>query len=222
MVQNKIVMDRLAIGNSIVQQTTFINTNGYKSMRGFYSWSQPVKSDTCVLTFSGSADLSNNLSFVNGQKNSGSNLVLNQSAKVLINNPGIMENEFIVNYSLNYSSYTQPASTSSSQSVNLGVMGKRYIKKLWVLNYDVVKALNSGYKSQGANEPFIINLGFERKLFKNEMASLKLEAFDLLSQSVGIQRTVVANQIIDTRTNSLGRYFLLSFNIRLQKFAGTN
>ncbi|MCO5934530.1 hypothetical protein NAF17_03165 [Mucilaginibacter sp. RB4R14] len=31
---------------------------------------------------------------------------------------------------------------------------------------------------------------------------------------------VSGNQIIDTRNNRLGRYFMLSFTLRLQQFAG--
>ncbi len=219
-VQNKIVSDMLATGNSITQQTTFIKTTGYKSVKGFYSLTQPLKADLFILTLSGSGDLSNNISFVNDQKNAGQNLVLNQSAVFHINYPGIIENELTANYTLNYSTYTQPVSSSSSQTINFGIMGKKYVKKHWLFNYDFLKELNSGYKSQGVKKPLIINLALERKLFKNDIASLKLSAYDLLNQSIGLQRTVVANQIIDTRTNSLGRYFLLSFNVRLQKFAG--
>ncbi|MGF7083029.1 outer membrane beta-barrel protein [Mucilaginibacter sp. UYCu711] len=219
-VQNKIVSDRLARRNSIIQQTSFVNTNGYKSVRGFYSLTKAVKSDHYFLTLSGSGDLSNNISFVNDEKSSGQNLIINQLANFRISFPGIIENEVAINYTLNYSSYNQPSSTSSSQTINLGIMGKKYVKKQWVVNYDFIKELNSGYKGVGAKKPLIINLAIERKLFKNDIGSLTLSAFDLLNQSTGLQRTVVANQIIDTKTNSLGRYFLLSFNIRLQKFAG--
>jgi hypothetical protein len=42
----------------------------------------------------------------------------------------------------------------------------------------------------------------------------------LLNDNVGISRTVNGNIISDTRTNRLGKYVLLSFNLQLRKFAG--
>ncbi|MEB0262726.1 MULTISPECIES: hypothetical protein [unclassified Mucilaginibacter] len=55
---------------------------------------------------------------------------------------------------------------------------------------------------------------------KNHLAALRFQVFDLFNQNTGITRSVSGNQIIDTRTNRLGRYFMLSFTMRLQQFAG--
>jgi hypothetical protein len=60
----------------------------------------------------------------------------------------------------------------------------------------------------------------EYQFLKKHAASLRLQAYDLFNQNAGITRSVSGNQIIDTRTNRLGRYFLLSFTYRLQQFGG--
>ncbi|MEK7198318.1 MAG: hypothetical protein AAB212_00135, partial [Bacteroidota bacterium] len=44
--------------------------------------------------------------------------------------------------------------------------------------------------------------------------------FDLLNQNVSVTRTVSANQIIDTKMNTLTRYFMLTFTYNLRNFAG--
>ncbi|MEO7048060.1 MAG: hypothetical protein ABI091_22365, partial [Ferruginibacter sp.] len=51
-------------------------------------------------------------------------------------------------------------------------------------------------------------------------ASLKLNFYDLLNENTNISRTVSGNSITDTRTNKLGRYIMLSFVFRFNKFVG--
>ncbi|MNT03351.1 hypothetical protein D3C72_1378800 [compost metagenome] len=47
---------------------------------------------------------------------------------------------------------------------------------------------------------------------------LRFQGFDLMNQNTGISRAVVGNDILDVRNNRLARYFMLSLNIRLQKY----
>jgi hypothetical protein len=44
--------------------------------------------------------------------------------------------------------------------------------------------------------------------------------YDLLNQNKSITRTVDQNSIVDTRTQVLTRYFLISFTYNLRKFGG--
>ena len=46
------------------------------------------------------------------------------------------------------------------------------------------------------------------------------DTIDILNQNTGISRDVFDNIIIDRQVNRLGRYFMLSFNLRLNKFGG--
>jgi hypothetical protein len=65
-----------------------------------------------------------------------------------------------------------------------------------------------------------MNASLEQQLFKKKNGVIRFAAFDLFKQNTNINRTVNANSIIDTRTNKLTRYFLLTFTYRLQKFVG--
>ena len=53
------------------------------------------------------------------------------------------------------------------------------------------------------------------------MATIRLQGYDLFNQNTGISRTVNETTITDSRNNRLARYFLVTFNLRLQKFSGT-
>ncbi|MNN52485.1 hypothetical protein D3C81_1671870 [compost metagenome] len=53
---------------------------------------------------------------------------------------------------------------------------------------------------------------------RNNLGMLRFQGFDLMNQNTGISRAVVGNDILDVRNNRLARYFMLSLNIRLQKY----
>ena len=65
-----------------------------------------------------------------------------------------------------------------------------------------------------------MNASLEQQLFKKKNGVIRIAAFDLFNQNTNINRSVSANAIIDSRSNRLNRYFLISFTYRLQKFAG--
>jgi len=44
--------------------------------------------------------------------------------------------------------------------------------------------------------------------------------FDLLNQNQSVSRTVSGNTVVDSRSNVLTRYFMLTFTYNLRNFAG--
>jgi hypothetical protein len=53
-------------------------------------------------------------------------------------------------------------------------------------------------------------------------ASLTLEAFDILNKNTGLQRITELNYLQQKHSNIIGRYVLLSFKYRLNKFDNSN
>jgi hypothetical protein len=82
------------------------------------------------------------------------------------------------------------------------------------------KSINSGYADNVNSNPFIINASIEKQLFKKKNVSLKLQAVDMLNENININRNVTGSYISDTRTNRLGRYFMATAILRLNKFQG--
>jgi len=52
------------------------------------------------------------------------------------------------------------------------------------------------------------------------MGKLRLQGYDLFNQNTGISSSINGDTRTDSQYNQLARYFLLSFNIQLRKFAG--
>ena len=51
---------------------------------------------------------------------------------------------------------------------------------------------------------------------------LKLEASDLLDKNTGIERISELNYLVEKKSNIIGRYLLLSFKYKLNRFGNTN
>ncbi|MGY0040542.1 hypothetical protein [Pedobacter sp. NJ-S-72] len=92
-----------------------------------------------------------------------------------------------------------------------------FVDKNFSLSADVSKKINSGYSLAIAN-PLLINLSLEKILFKNRQGTISLQAYDLLNQGNNLVRSISDNSITDSRYNQITRYFLVSFNYRLQNF----
>jgi hypothetical protein len=55
---------------------------------------------------------------------------------------------------------------------------------------------------------------------QNNRAALTLSAIDILNQNTGINRVSELNYLRETRSNTIGRYFMLTFKYRLNKVGG--
>jgi len=222
---NKIVTNTIKLpgnGGNIVQQTNYLNADGYYTITGLYLWSKPFAEKKYVLSFNGSINYNNNISYSNGERNTGKNWVFTQSIYPQINPYDWLELNPGATYSYNTTANDLLAQTDTRVSTwTFSFNSKTYLHKTWLIGTDMNKVINQGYNSIGLN-PFILNLYLEKQFLKGNRASLRIQGYDLLDQNTSVSRAVTANSITDNRSNQLGRYFMLSFTLRLQKFNGIN
>ena len=208
-----------------VQETRYLNSDGFFTVLGFYNISKPIQNRKFVFTFGGNITYNNNISFVTDSadkvlKNTGRNWIIGQRFATDIKIKKWMETTLSVNYSLNSSKY----SVLTNQNANTGAWvlsnsARFFLPHDFIISYDVDKTFNSGFADNINANPLIINSTIEKQLFKKKNGSVKLQAFDILNENTSISRSVTGTSITDTRTNRLGRYFLLSIVFRLNKFA---
>jgi len=204
------------------QVTHYLNTNGYYSMNGNYAFSKPFANRKFTVTLNGSAAFNNNVSYIEDQRNLGKNWVLNQGVRLRVDLDSVMDTEINGNYSVNNTKYSLPSSiNTNAKTWTFGLDGRNYFWYNLILGYNLSQVITEGFSSTVKANPTLLSTYVEYQFLKKDIASLRFQAFDLFNQNTGISRTVSGNQIIDTRTNRLGRYFMLSFALRLQKFAGS-
>jgi hypothetical protein len=95
-----------------------------------------------------------------------------------------------------------------------------FIREDFIFSYDIDKTLNNGLSANVNSNPLIINATLEKQFLSRKNLSLKLQAFDLMNENIGLNRSVTATGFTDTRSNRLGRYFMVSLVFRLNKFFG--
>ena len=219
-IKNRVVTNAVSkTGTGVIQETRYQNANGYYTATAFFYFSKPYKNRKYVLSLTGGSTLTNDISFVNDRKNTGRNFTYSQGFNVDIRIKEWLEvgggGNFVYNQTRNSISFQ---SNTDVRTYTLSSNGKVYLPGSFVIHFDLNKSFNDGFGVSG--NPFIINAWLERQFNKKKQFSVRLQGYDLLKQNVNVSRTSSANSIVDTRTNRLQRYFILSLNIKLQKFKG--
>jgi hypothetical protein len=223
--QDKIV-NSIRILRGGVQETQYRNTDGYFTALAFYNVSKPIKNRKYVFNLGGNLGYNNNVSFLRDsadleQQNIGKNWIVGQRFSTDFKIKKWLETTVAVNYALNSNRNSiQSQLNSNSIAWTLSSNARFFLPKNFIISYDIDKTLNYGLSAAATANPLIIQLALEKQFFEKKNVSLKFQAFDLLNQNVGITRTVTATGFTDSRTNRLGRYFLLSVVCRLNKFIG--
>jgi hypothetical protein len=223
---NKIVSNRVSLPSELygrVQETTFLNTDGFYSTRGFYNLSRAFNKRKYVISANGAANFTNNVSFVDSEENVAKNWILSQGFNFQVNLSDWLEVMPGINYTFNTTKNTissRPTQNVSTWAMNLN--SKVYIIPTLLWGVELSKMSNNGYSSNIAANPLIINTYIEKEFFKGKQGAVRLHAFDLLDEQVNVSRTVTENSILDNRSNRLSRYFMLSLTYKFQKFAGVN
>jgi len=214
--------------------TQYLNASGYHTASGFFSYAKPWDKRKYTLLFNGTIAYTNNIGYLTDidpvtyqatmQKNTAKNLLITPGMRFRVDLPEIIDAQFLTTYAINKTDNSvKNTFTNGIDNVrtwNIGVSGKNYFHD-WTLSYDYSKSLNYGYaQSVHATNPNLLNMYLERRFLKGKQATLRLAAFDIFNQNTGFTTATTASAFTQTNTNRLGRYYMASFTLRLQKFAG--
>lgn len=218
--KDKIVTNTIDKGQGI-QETRYLNSDGYYSANGFYVFSKPFQNRKYIVSLNGRVTYTKNISYLDSLKNTGKNWVLTQAAKLELNLADWLDFSANASYSLNSNRYTLEGLQNSTTNTYLfGGTARIFLPAGFVISYDIEKTINTGYSGGEDANPFLINGYIEKQFFKKKNGTIRLEAFDLLDQNTSVSRTVTASSITDTFNNRLGNYYMLTFSLRLSKFKG--
>lgn len=94
------------------------------------------------------------------------------------------------------------------------------ITKKWLIKSSIDRLTYSSEDFSTQPNRTLWRAELSRFFLKGDRGELKLVAFDLLNQNIGVDQSSAANYIQEERVNALGRYFLLSFTYSLSAFKG--
>lgn len=220
--KDKIVTNTRQLGLG-TQETRYLNADGYYTAVAFYNISRPQQNRKYVFNWGGNVIYNNNISYIDSRKNTARNWVFGQRLSEDFKIKKWLETTASVNFSLNSTKNTSDIPgllNTTTRTWDLSNTTRIFIREDFIFSFDLTHTFNSGYSDNVVDNPRIINGTLEKQFLKKKNLSVKLQAFDLLNESKGISRTVRDNYIIDSKTNRLARYFMLTLVLRLNKFAG--
>lgn len=211
--------------------TKYQNASGFYNTSAYYAFAKPWARRRYSLFLNGKISYNNNISYLTDvldslgvnqivQRNTAKNLILSQGGRFRVDIPDALDVEASANYSINHSknSVQNTPFDNNFQTITLGTSGNFYLFKNWTLNYSYSKMIYYGY--DGANNPNVLNTYIERRFLKNNMCTLRFSVYDAFNENTGFTLTQNAYAITQNNVNRLGRYYLLTFTMRLQKFTG--
>lgn len=213
--------------------TRYLNADGYYSASAHALFSKPWDDRKYTVSVNGNINYSKYPGFVDMvDSNNVQSPTLKNISKTLTFTPGArfrldlqdkVDAQASVNYSISKTDNSLTGNNVLAQNTNvraltLGLSGKNYFGD-WTVSYDYSKQINSGYSIPVTN-PNILSAYIERRFLAQNRATIRLAAFDLFNQNTGFSYTANGANVTQTSVNRLGRYYMLSFSLRLQKFAG--
>ena len=217
------------IQNSVIQNpnggktTTYVNLGGTYNVSGYFNYGFPLKKPKSNLNLQTNVNYSQYQSLLNNTSNYTYNTSLGETVKWTTN----LKNNFDMNlsYSFTYNPIRSSLSTNSKTNYTIQSLAADftlYSNNGWLLASDF-DYTHYGNRAPGYNTTvFLITPSIAKSFLKNKAGELRLSCFDLLKQNVAISNSTSANQQIDTRTNNLTRYFMLTFTYNLRNIAGQN
>ncbi len=196
-----------------------INVDGNYNANMYLGGGFPVFKRFLKIYYNFNANFNNNVSYVNGVKNISQNSGFGPGLTIEKRMDG-----FEMSLGGNYS-YDIPKTNISAQSnqpyYSYTLEGQLNIRlpKKFNLTADG-KYTNNGNRTAGYNiNYFILNAALSKTFFKAENLIVSFNANDILNQNISNQRYITSNQIVDTKTQIIRRYFLLKvvFKFNSQK-----
>jgi hypothetical protein len=198
-----------------------VNSNGFYNLNGNISFGFPIKPKVLTLNLSTNSGYSYATSFQNGQKNisrslsAGETVTLNLNLKDKLDlsangNISMIKTTYSIDPNRNNNFYRYSASVDASYSLPHDVQVQSEF------NYNAIKGNTAGF-----NKPFtMMNASIVKQFLKNNVATIKITAFDILRQNLSVNRNVTEFAIEDIRSDVLTQYFMVSFTYNFRRFGG--
>ncbi len=201
------------------QVILFENLDGYKTVNAnvFYSfYITPIKTNTSITLYLSTFQQPTLInSIINNQEINSGGLGLSFSSNInqnadfqLSSNTNLRTNRNSINTTMNSSYFNEVIKSSLSL-----IFRTNYFVKS-----SIVCQLNQGLSFGYSQNSVLWNVSIGRKLFKNKMGEIKLGCYDLLNNNENVQQVVTDTYIQEIRRNTQQRYFILSFDYKINSF----
>jgi hypothetical protein len=201
-----------------VKRTRPVNVNGVYNVTGTVSLGLPLHFLRGTINISSNMGYAKTKQFINTAQNDIGTATIGPELRFDLNPSDKLDMSLIGGFTYYRATYSlQPALDNNyftnqyEGEINWQLPAQFYFTTS--LTYTINSQRAAGYNTKVP----LWNASFSRQFLRFNRGELKLTAFDMLNQNVGISRTANQNYIDDTKIKNLQRFFLLSFTYSLSK-----
>jgi outer membrane receptor protein involved in Fe transport len=214
---NKIV-DFDTIDSVGVKITRPVNVNGVYDMSGTVNVGLPLHFLKGSIHVGATGSYTKNKSFINSAANSINTLNISPDVRVDLEATEKLDisvsagvNYYKTQYGLQASLNTKYLNHTYSTEINW------QLPKSFFFNTEFTYIINNQLASGFNAKVPLWNAFISKQFLRYNRGEIKLSAFDMLKQNIGVSRSTSQNYIEDKRVKNLQRFFLLSFTYSLTK-----
>jgi hypothetical protein len=214
---NKIV--NYDIIDSVGRRTTKpVNVAGTVDLNGNFSIGLPVRFLKGSINFGLNGGYSRGAQFINKVENNINTVSLGPELRLDMAPTDKFDMAFTAGYNYNSSEYSLSSNNNTKYfTQTYGADVNWQLPKQFYFSTEFTYTINTN-RAQAFNTSVpLLNASLSKMFLRYNRGELKLTAFDLLNQNIGITRTSNSNYIEDKRVVTLQRYFLLTFTFSLTK-----
>lgn len=202
-----------------IYETTYVNLDGSHALSGSYSLGKQLADRRYNLSLNGSVSYGYDVAMSSNVKYHTTTWRMNHRFGPKINpNDNIEVNPYFA-YDLQRSfTSTAGATPTLRQTISLALDGRFYLGE-WRINYSGSKNYVTGLGALNSN-PLVINAGLERQLNKKNNFWLTFNVYDILKQNNFVTQTITPQEVRNTLSNALSRYFMVGLRANFQKWGG--
>ncbi len=218
MQQNAVVSKVTSDSQTGGRTTTYENVSGVWNIRGMNMVSFPLKNRAFTINNHIFLNFSSGVGFEGAQRYRSNNFSVNESFGIAWR-PDNLELEFRPRYGLQAIHYSIPRTNGNNLTHRYGgsFYGTYYTPIGIVIGTDLNYTATSGMGDFDTST-WMWNATLSYQFLKGKAMTVSLKAYDILGQRSNVQRSTSTTEIIDTRYNSLGRYFQVSLSYRFTTF----
>ncbi|MFC2086516.1 outer membrane beta-barrel protein, partial [Bacteroidota bacterium] len=207
------------INDNLLQTSTLVNTDQEFNLGGNVDYSTAITKLGIKINADIEESWNTGINYVNTIENKNSN----RSHRFYFSAENRKKNKWDIisgiGYNLTHSRYSIQKSLNRDYS-DLSWFGEIRYNPTEKWNFELTADVTN-YSSKGFNETVNIPLlGAEMSYYflKHNRGVLSISCFDLLDKNTLVQRTSELNYLREIQSNTIGRYIMISFKYRLNKF----
>ncbi len=195
------------------------NNDGAYAFRARNSYGLPIKKWKLNLNFNTNVFYNNNYVILNEELLNDISYGFSQSFGVNSN----IKKKYVLglNYHINANYYENMAARVKKYNVYVHRVSNNTtieLPKRFVLTSNLSYFFDTGFEESEPIKMTLWSASIGYKLFKKQNAEIALKGFDLLNNAKNVRRSVNDEAVTDVVSNTLTRYFLMSFSYNLRQF----